>query len=78
MNTAERIGTRPEHARHVCNTCGRPSENTICETCSGRIRVEALAWKKHEERGNAWVEWKPDKQTALQRRRMHAELKGAK
>ena len=48
---------RPEHARHVCNMCGKPSEITICEECSERLRVEALARKKHEEQGDAWSHW---------------------
>ena len=48
---------RPEHALHVCNLCGKPSEVTICEECSERLRVEALARKKHEEQGNAWSHW---------------------
>jgi hypothetical protein len=48
---------RPEHARHVCNVCGKPSEITICGECSERLRVEALARKKHEEQGDAWSHW---------------------
>ena len=44
---------RTEHARHVCNVCGRPSEDTICEGCSVRIRAAALAVKKHEDKGEA-------------------------
>ena len=42
---------RPEHTRHVCNLCGKPSEMTICDECSERLRVEALSRKKHEEQG---------------------------
>jgi hypothetical protein len=37
--------------------CGKPSEMTICAECSERLRVEALARKKHEEQGNAWSHW---------------------
>jgi hypothetical protein len=48
---------RPLHPEHVCNICGQTSESTICEGCSERIRIEALARKKHEERGNAWTHW---------------------
>jgi hypothetical protein len=48
---------RPEHAKHVCNICGKASENTICDECSARIRLEALARKTHEEKGNAWSHW---------------------
>jgi hypothetical protein len=45
------VSLRPEHAHHVCNMCGKRSEITICDECSERLRVEALA-KKHEEQGN--------------------------
>lgn len=48
---------RAARERHVCNMCGKPSESTICETCSERIRIEALARKKHEEDGCAWTHW---------------------
>jgi hypothetical protein len=48
-----RSDPRPEHAHHVCNMCGKPSEITICDECSERLRMEALAKKKHEEQGNA-------------------------
>jgi uncharacterized protein YlaI len=53
----EQSDPRPEHARHVCNLCGEPSEMTICDECSERLRVEALSRKKHEEQGNAWSHW---------------------
>jgi len=52
-----RSNRQPEHARHVCNMCGKPSEITICDECSERLRIEALARKKHEEQGNAWSHW---------------------
>ena len=58
MTIVEPAPARPEHARHVCNTCGKPSEQTICDECSERIHVEALARKKREEQGNAWSHWK--------------------
>jgi hypothetical protein len=45
----EQSAPRPDHARHVCNVCGEPSEMTICDECSERLRVEALNRKKHEE-----------------------------
>ena len=53
----EQSDTRPEHARHVCNVCGEPSEMPICDECSERLRVEALSGKKHEEQGDAWSHW---------------------
>ena len=46
-----------KHSHHVCNMCGKPSERTICEECSERLRIEALARKKHEEQGDAWSHW---------------------
>ena len=52
-----RSNPQPEHAHHVCNMCGKPSEITICDECSERLRIEALARKKHEEQGNAWSRW---------------------
>jgi hypothetical protein len=52
-----RSDPRPEYAHHVCNMCGKPSEITICDECSERLRVEALDRKKHEEQGNAWSHW---------------------
>ena len=52
-----RSNPQPEHAHHVCNMCGKPSEITICDECSERLRIEALARKKHEEQGNAWSHW---------------------
>jgi hypothetical protein len=57
VNATKPDTVRPEHAMHVCNTCGKPSESTICDECSARIRIEALARKKHEEEGNAWSHW---------------------
>jgi hypothetical protein len=39
------------HAGHVCNVCGRPSENTICDQCSIKIRAEALIRKRHKDKG---------------------------
>ena len=34
-----------------CNVCGKPSGSSICATCSDRIRAEALARKKREDKG---------------------------
>ena len=41
----------------ICNLCGKPSEVTICDECCERLRMEALARKKHEEQGDAWSHW---------------------
>ena len=43
--------------QHVCLVCGKASDDTICDTCSARIRIEALARKKHEEEGDSWSHW---------------------
>ena len=48
-----RPALRAEHARHVCNLCGAPSEDTICEACSNKVRAEALDRKRREDRGEA-------------------------
>lgn len=42
---------RTQHAKVVCNVCGKASEDTICEACADKVRSEALAHKKHEEKG---------------------------
>jgi hypothetical protein len=60
VNADKRGSIRSGHAGHVCNVCGKTSENTICEACSQRIRLEALARKKHEESGDAWTHWEKD------------------
>jgi len=39
------------NARRVCEACGRPSDQIICEACCIRIRAEALVLKKHKDRG---------------------------
>jgi hypothetical protein len=36
--------------RSVCNVCGKPGPS-ICPMCSDRIRAEALARKKREDKG---------------------------
>jgi hypothetical protein len=36
--------------RSVCNVCGKPGPS-ICQMCSDRIRAEALARKKREDKG---------------------------
>lgn len=53
MTYVARAVLRTEHARHVCNVCGKAGEDTICESCSIKIRAEALIIKKHEDKGEA-------------------------
>ena len=57
MNAVKRAPVGPGQAGHVCTICGKTSERTICEGCAERIRIEALARKKHEEKGDAWANW---------------------
>jgi len=40
-----------QHAIRVCEACGKPSEQIICEACSIRIRAEALVLKHHKDKG---------------------------
>jgi len=57
MNAKKGDPARPGQEGRVCNICGKASESTICDGCSERIRIEALARKRHEENGNAWTHW---------------------
>jgi len=52
MTIVEKPILRKQLANEVCNVCGKPSEDTICEVCLAKVRSEALATKKHEEKGN--------------------------
>lgn len=38
-------------ARSFCEVCGKPSEVPICGGCADRIRAEAVARKKREDKG---------------------------
>jgi len=57
MKALQQDPEEPAKAEHVCNICGKASEKTICDLCSERIRLEALARKKREEQGNSWAHW---------------------
>jgi len=50
MTLVERPTHRHEHAKEVCNICGKPSADTICDACADRVRADALDRKKHEEK----------------------------
>lgn len=52
MTIVEKRILRKRHANEVCNVCGRPSRDTICEGCVAKVCSEALAKKKHEENAN--------------------------
>lgn len=57
MKTIKPALNRPPRKRRICIVCGKASDYTICEMCSARIRLEALARKKHEEEGDSWSHW---------------------
>ena len=57
MSQIERTNRQRENLRAVCYVCGKRSTSTICDTCAERLRVDALARKKHEEQGNSWSHW---------------------
>lgn len=52
MTIVEKPVLRKQHAKEVCNMCGKPSHDTICAACADKVRCEALAHKKHEEKGD--------------------------
>ena len=56
-NRVEHSTLRPQQAQRVCNLCGNPSDRTICDNCSEKLRLDALIRKKHEEQGSAWSHW---------------------
>jgi len=37
--------------KKVCMLCGKPSEESICETCKNNVQGEALKKKKQMEKG---------------------------
>ncbi len=39
-----------EAKKQLCMICAKPSEKTICDACSERLRGEALNKKKREEK----------------------------
>jgi hypothetical protein len=53
MTYVDKPAQRPEHANQVCNICGKPWSETICEACADRVRADALDRKKHEEKPNS-------------------------
>jgi hypothetical protein len=49
--------SRPKPSMDICNVCGKPSDQTICDPCAMKIHLDALARKTHEENGNSWAKW---------------------
>lgn len=63
---------RPQHARQVCSMCGEPSEVTICEECSERLR---FAWKPSQGRNTrSRVTPGPTGIKVLEARSEHSEI----
>lgn len=44
---------RRQYDGKVCEVCGMPSGELICESCRIRIRAEALSLKKRKDKGEA-------------------------
>jgi hypothetical protein len=57
MNAEQVAPVRQVKPGHVCNLVGKVWESRVCDGCSERIRIEALARNQHEERGDAWTLW---------------------
>jgi len=38
------------HPKPICSICGKPSEKAICGACADKIRADALARKKQQEK----------------------------
>ena len=57
MKAVEQRSPRAQRAGTACHICGKACDSMICDACSERIRLEALARKKREEQGNAWSPW---------------------
>ncbi len=41
----------PEEHKQFCKVCGKPSSSNICPVCADKIRAEAVARKKREDKG---------------------------
>jgi hypothetical protein len=37
--------------KRICIVCGKPSGSNICRACADKIRAEAVARKKREDKG---------------------------
>jgi hypothetical protein len=43
--------TSGKKSRPVCEVCGKPALAPICPACADRIRAEAVARKRREDKG---------------------------
>jgi hypothetical protein len=44
---------KADTTKHVCALCCKPSDETFCGACTDRIRAEATAHKRWEDKGRA-------------------------
>jgi hypothetical protein len=44
-------GGKVQKPKPVCEVCGKSSVSPICAACSDKIRAEALARKRREDKG---------------------------
>lgn len=47
----EKGPAQAKQRKRVCSVCGKTSGSSICGMCADRIRAEALARKKREDKG---------------------------
>lgn len=45
------VHNRKAPTRAFCEVCGKPSQVPICGGCADRIRAEAVARKRREDKG---------------------------
>jgi hypothetical protein len=49
---ANRVSSKKsQESRPVCEVCGKPTVTPICPACSDKIRAEAVARKRREDKG---------------------------
>jgi hypothetical protein len=49
--SASKVSSKPQESRIVCEVCGKPAVAPICPACADRIRAEAVARKRREDKG---------------------------
>lgn len=52
MFSPSKVASKKSQApRPVCEVCGKSSVSPICPTCADKIRAEAVARKRREDKG---------------------------
>lgn len=51
LSTSEMSSLKSQKSKPVCEVCGKPSVSPICPACADKIRAEALARKRREDKG---------------------------